>query len=50
MTYSGVTNLVPETVNLTFLQKVKNALLVTYPQTALRGDGQVVVTPFNQTP
>jgi hypothetical protein len=32
------------------LQELKNALLVTYPQTALRADGQVVVIPFNQTP
>jgi hypothetical protein len=32
------------------LQEVKNALLGTYPQTSMRGDGQVVVIPFNQTP
>lgn len=32
------------------LQEVKAALTVTYPQTSLRGDGQVVVVPFNSTP
>jgi hypothetical protein len=32
------------------LQEVKNVLLGTYPQTSMRGDGQVVVIPFNQTP
>jgi len=29
------------------LQEVKNNLLVTYPQTNMRGDGQVVVVAFN---
>lgn len=32
------------------LQEVKNVLLGTYWQTSMRGDGQVVVIPFNQTP
>lgn len=32
------------------LQEVKNVLLGTYSQTSMRGDGQVVVIPFNQTP
>jgi len=32
------------------LQEVKNVLLGTYWQTTMRGDGQVVVIPFNQTP
>jgi hypothetical protein len=32
------------------LQEVKNVLFGTYPQTSMRGDGQVVVIPFNQTP
>jgi hypothetical protein len=32
------------------LQEVKSALLGTYSQTSMRGDGQVVVIPFNQTP
>ena len=32
------------------LQEVKNVLLNTYSQTSMRGDGQVVVIPFNQTP
>jgi Second Messenger Oligonucleotide or Dinucleotide Synthetase domain len=32
------------------LQEVKNVLLVTYPQTSMRGDGQVILIPFNQTP
>lgn len=32
------------------LQEVKNVLLGTYYQTSMRGDGQVVVIPFNQTP
>lgn len=32
------------------LQEVKNVLLGTYTQTSMRGDGQVVVIPFNQTP
>lgn len=32
------------------LQEVKTVLLGTYPQTNMRGDGQVVVIPFNQTP
>ena len=29
------------------LQEVKDILLRTYPQTSMRGDGQVVVVPFN---
>lgn len=29
------------------LQEVKNCLQATYPQTEIRGDGQVVVVPFN---
>lgn len=29
------------------IQEVKNKLLVTYPQTLMRGDGQVVVVKFN---
>ncbi len=29
------------------LQEVKSVLLDTYPQTSMRGDGQVVVVPFN---
>ncbi len=32
------------------LQEVKNVLLVTYSQTSMRGDGQVIDIPFNQTP
>jgi hypothetical protein len=32
------------------LQEVKSVLSATYPQTAMRGDGQVVVIPFNTTP
>jgi hypothetical protein len=32
------------------LQEVKNVLLSTYSQTSMRGDGQVVAIPFNQTP
>ncbi|WP_369721067.1 hypothetical protein AB8Z38_28900 [Bradyrhizobium sp. LLZ17] len=32
------------------LQEIKNVLLGTYSQTSMRGDGQVVVIPFNQTP
>ncbi|TCU65485.1 hypothetical protein EDE08_11399 [Bradyrhizobium sp. R2.2-H] len=32
------------------LQEVKNVLLGTYSQTSMRGDGQVVAIPFNQTP
>jgi Second Messenger Oligonucleotide or Dinucleotide Synthetase domain len=32
------------------LQEVRNVLLDTYSQTNLRGDGQVVVIPFNHTP
>jgi hypothetical protein len=31
------------------LQEVKNVLAQTYPQTAMRGDGQVVLVPFNTT-
>jgi hypothetical protein len=32
------------------LQEVKNVLAATYSQTRMRGDGQVVVVPFNTTP
>ena len=32
------------------LQEVKNVLIGTYHQTSMRGDGQVVAIPFNQTP
>ena len=32
------------------LQEVKNVLAQTYPQTKMRGDGQVVVVPFNTMP
>ena len=32
------------------LQELKNVLLGTYSQTSMRGDGQVVDIPFNQTP
>ncbi|HEY8335287.1 MAG TPA: hypothetical protein VIQ05_15950 [Tardiphaga sp.] len=32
------------------LQEVKSVLAGTYSQTDIRGDGQVVVIPFNQTP
>jgi hypothetical protein len=32
------------------LQEVKEVLRATYPQTSMRGDGQVVAIPFNQTP
>lgn len=32
------------------LQEVKNVLLQTFPQTDMRGDGQVVVIPFTTTP
>lgn len=32
------------------LQEVKTVLTATYSQTAMRGDGQVVVVPFNTTP
>lgn len=32
------------------LQEVKNALAETYSQTTMRGDGQVVVIPFNTIP
>jgi hypothetical protein len=32
------------------LQELRNVLLSTYSQTDLRGDGQVVSIPFNQTP
>ena len=32
------------------LQEVKTVLQKTYSQTAMRGDGQVVVVPFNTTP
>jgi hypothetical protein len=31
------------------LKEVKNVLAQTYPQTAMRGDGQVVLVPFNMT-
>lgn len=32
------------------LQEVKNVLVTTYPSTTMRGDGQVVLLPFNTTP
>ena len=32
------------------LQEVKEALAATYSQTTMRGDGQVIVIPFNTTP
>ncbi len=32
------------------LQEVRNALSVTYPQTRMRADGQVVIVPFNSMP
>lgn len=32
------------------LQEMKDVLLATYPQTRMRGDGQVVVVPFNTIP